>query len=63
MRKYEVVAIIDMVLNNHYFRSTHILAEEAKTSSRKIRHGDPVIIDMGTVWMGYIGCMEHTFIV
>lgn len=73
IREYEVAAIIDKVLDengvvNRWF--TSIIASgpraatpHAKTSNRRIREGDPVIIDIGPFWMGYDGCVAHTFII
>ena len=73
MREYEVAAIIDKVLDENgivdrWFSTivasgSRAASPHAKTSSRKIGYGDPVIIDMGPVWMGYDGCIAHTFIV
>ncbi len=34
----------------------------AKTSTRKIGYGEPVIVDIGPFWMGYDGCVAYTFI-
>jgi len=35
----------------------------AKTSTRKISSGDPVVVDLGPMWIGYDGCIAFTFIV
>ncbi len=72
MKEYEVAAIIDKVLDENgivdrWFSTIvasgpRAASPHAKTSNRKIRYGDPVIIDMGPLWMGYDGCIAHTFI-
>jgi len=69
MLEYEVAAIIDKVLDengivNRWFSTIvasgpRAASPHVKTSSRKIRYGDPVIIDMGPVWMGYDGCSAY----
>ena len=56
MREYEVAAIIDMVLDENgivdrWFSTIvasgpRVASPHAKTSSRRIRYGDPVIVDM-----------------
>jgi len=61
VREYEVAAIIDKVLDENgivdrWFSTIvasgpRAVSPHAKTSSRKIRYGDPVIIDMRPVWM------------
>jgi len=71
MREYEVAAIIDKIpdengIVDRWFSTIvasgpRAASPHAKTSSRKIGCGDPVIIDIGPVWMGYDGCIAHTF--
>jgi len=73
MREYEVAAIADRVLSENGIVDrwfTTIVASgprasspHAKTSIRKIVPGDPVVVDLGPLWMGYDGCVAHTFIV
>ncbi len=72
MRECEVAAIIDRVLDENgiidsWFSTIvvsclRVASLHAKTSSRKIRYGDPVIINMRPVWMGYDGCIAYTLI-
>ncbi len=38
-------------------------APHAYTSSRRIGYGEPVVVDIGPLWMGYDGCVAYTFIV
>jgi len=73
IREYEVAAIADKVLDENGIVDrwfTTIVASgpraaspHAKTSTRRISPGDPVIVDLGPIWMGYDGCVAHTFIV
>ena len=73
MREYEVAAIADKVLDENGIVDrwfTTIVASgsraatpHAKTSTRRISPGDPVVVDLGPMWMGYDGCVAYTFIV
>ena len=72
MHEYEVAAIADKVLDENgitdrWFSTIvasgpRAASPHAKTSTRKIAEGDPVIVDLGPLWMGYDGCVAHTFI-
>ncbi len=71
-RECEIAAIVDKVLDENgiidrWFPT--IVASgprasslHARTSTRRIGYGEPVIIDVGPLWMGYDGCVAHTFI-
>ena len=37
-------------------------APHAKTTARRVGYGEPVVVDVGPLWMGYDGCVAHTFI-
>ena len=72
MSEYEVAAIADKVLDENgvtdrWFATIvasgpRAASPHAKTSTRRIAEGDPVIVDLGPLWMGYDGCVAHTFI-
>lgn len=72
MREYEIAAIADKVLDENgivdrWFPTIvasgpRAATPHARTSARKISFGDPVIVDLGPVWMGYNGCIAYTFI-
>ena len=72
MHEYEVAAIADKVLDENgivdrWFTTIvasgpRAAAPHAKTSARRISPGDPVVVDLGPMWMGYDGCVAHTFI-
>jgi Xaa-Pro aminopeptidase len=72
MREYEVAAIADKVLDENgiidrWFSTIvasgpRAASPHAKTSTRKISPGDPIIVDLGPIWMGYDGCIAYTFI-
>ncbi len=72
MREYEVAAIADKVLDENGIVDrwfTTIVASgpraatsHARTSTRRISPGDPVVVDLGPMWMGYDGCVAYTFI-
>jgi len=72
IRECEAVAIADKVLDENSIVSrwfTTIVASgpravtpHAKTSTRRISPGDPVVVDLGPMWMGYDGCIAYTFI-
>jgi len=72
MHEYEIAAIADKVLDENgivdRWFSTMVAsgpraaAPHAKTSARRINPGDPVIVDLGPMWMGYDGCVAYTFI-
>jgi len=73
MREYEVAAIADKVLDENgivdrWFPTIVVsgpraASPHAKTSIRRISPGDPVVVDLGPIWMGYDGCIANTFIV
>ena len=72
IHEYEVAAIADKVLDENGIIDrwfTTIVASgpraatpHARTSTRRISPGDPVIVDLGPIWMGYDGCVAYTFI-
>jgi len=72
MHEYEVTAIADKVLDengiaNRWFPTIvasglRAASPHAKTSTRRIYPGDPVIVDLGPFRMGYDGCVAYTFI-
>ncbi len=72
MRENELAAIIDKTLEEgiveRWFATIvasgpRAAAPHAKTSTRRIEYGDPVVIDVGPYWMGYDGCVAHTLVV
>ncbi len=73
MREYEVAAIVDKVLHENgivdrWFPTIvasgpRAASPHARTSNRRLGYGEPVIIDVGPLWMGYDGCVAHTFVV
>lgn len=73
IREYEIAAIADKVLDENgiidrWFPTVvasgpRTASPHAKTSTRRISYGDPVIVDLDPFWMGYDGCVAHTFIV
>ncbi len=72
IREYELAAVIDRILDENgivdrWFPTIvasgpRAAAPHAKTSTRRIGYGEPVIVDIGPFWMGYDGCAAHTFI-
>jgi len=72
IRECEVAAIADKVLDENgivdrWFTTIVVsgprtATPHAKTSTRKISPGDPVVVDLGPMWMGYDGCIAYTFI-
>ena len=73
VRECELAAEADRVLDEHgivdrWFPTMVVsgpraAAPHAKTSSKRVESGEPVIVDVGPVWMGYDGCVAHTFVV
>lgn len=73
IRECEVAAIVDKVLDENgivdrWFTTMVVsgprtATPHAKTSARRISPGDPVVVDLGPMWMGYDGCIAYTFIV
>ncbi len=73
IHEYEVAAIADKVLDENgivdrWFTTIvasgpRAAAPHAKTSTRRISPEDPVVVDLGPMWMGYDGCIAYTFIV
>ena len=72
IRECELASLVDRVLNENgiidrWFQTMVVsgpraATPHAKTSTRRIGYGEPVIIDVGPLWMGYDGCVAHTFI-
>jgi len=73
VRECEVAAIVDRVLGENgivdrWFPTIvasgpRAAIPHARTSTRRINDGDPVIVDLGPRWMGYDGCAAYTYIV
>lgn len=72
IREYELASVVDRVLDENgivdrWFPTIvasgpRAASPHAKTSTRRIGYGEPVIVDTGPFWMGYDGCIAHTFI-
>ncbi|MCE4607747.1 MAG: aminopeptidase P family protein [Caldisphaeraceae archaeon] len=73
VREYKIATIADKVLDENgiidRWFSTIVAsgprasAPHAKTSTRRISPGDPVVVGLEPIWMGYDGCIAYTFIV
>jgi len=72
IREYELASVIDKVLDENgivdrWFPTIvasgpRAASPHAKTSTRRVGYGEPVVVDIGPFWMGYDGCVAHTFI-
>ncbi len=72
IRECELASVIDRVLDENgivdrWFSTIvasgpRAASPHAKTSTRRIGYGEPVVVDIGPFWMGYDGCAAHTFI-
>jgi|GEM_PF-1205530 len=72
LREYEIAKVVDKVLNENGIidrvfptivaSGYRAAAPHAHTSFKRIEHGEPVIVDMGPLWLGYDGCVAYTFI-
>ena len=72
IREYELASVIDRILDENgiidrWFPTivasgSRAASPHAKTSTRRIGYGEPVVVDIGPFWMGYDGCVAHTFI-
>ncbi len=72
VRECEVAAVIDKTLDeagvtDRWFSTIvasgyRAAAPHAKTSTKRIGYGEPVVIDVGPLWMGYDGCVAHTVV-
>ncbi len=72
MRECKLASLVDKVLDENgiidrWFPTIvasgpRTATPHARTSTRRIGYGEPVIVDIGPFWMGYDGCIAHTFV-
>ncbi len=54
--------IIDRWFSTIVASGPRATSPHAKTTTRRVGYGEPVVVDVGPFWMGYDGCVAHTFV-